>query len=299
MILIGEPSSAGRMGREPPVSVGPCGRRSPRCPRPARAATCSTISRCQRTPQVLDLIKLSRRTVGVGGTSDAVVSSPVTGNAKVSSHVYGRMAWDDVAPTITSGCINPSKGRYTHPEQDRAITLREAALLQGFTKRYSFSLRRGKYAVAEMIGNALPPIRQTARCGDATSTSPPLADEKVEARRSSDVPTPGYRRHPSTNADRGAVRGGHRSREGYPDPRLAPGGEIPDARLPHRATGSPRGWPGRASPSRSRRRPPTRSRGASRTPWKPLGCMRTSSGRCRSGRSTPTADSCSPRWTRG
>lgn len=71
--------------------------------------------------------------------------------------VYGRMAWDDVAPTITSGCVNPSKGRFLHPEQDRAITLREAALLQGFPPGYRFSLRRGKYAAAEMIGNALPP----------------------------------------------------------------------------------------------------------------------------------------------
>lgn len=71
--------------------------------------------------------------------------------------VYGRMAWTDVAPTITSGCINPSKGRFLHPEQDRAITLREAALLQSFPRDYHFSLRRGKYPAAEMIGNALPP----------------------------------------------------------------------------------------------------------------------------------------------
>jgi DNA (cytosine-5)-methyltransferase 1 len=71
--------------------------------------------------------------------------------------VYGRMHWDRVAPTITSGCINPSKGRYLHPEQDRAITLREAALLQGFPPGYRFSLDRGKYRAAEMIGNALPP----------------------------------------------------------------------------------------------------------------------------------------------
>lgn len=71
--------------------------------------------------------------------------------------VYGRMSWDDVAPTITSGCVNPSKGRFLHPEQDRAITLREAALLQTFPSTYYFSLTRGKYAAAEMIGNALPP----------------------------------------------------------------------------------------------------------------------------------------------
>ena len=71
--------------------------------------------------------------------------------------VYGRMSWDDVAPTITTGCFNPSKGRFLHPVQDRAITLREAALLQGFPKRYKFPNKAGKCAVAMMIGNALPP----------------------------------------------------------------------------------------------------------------------------------------------
>lgn len=71
--------------------------------------------------------------------------------------VYGRMAWDKVSPTITSGCNNPSKGRFIHPEQDRAITLREAALLQTFPHNYKFSLKRGKTGVSLMIGNALPP----------------------------------------------------------------------------------------------------------------------------------------------
>jgi DNA (cytosine-5)-methyltransferase 1 len=71
--------------------------------------------------------------------------------------VYGRMSWDDVAPTITTGCFNPSKGRFLHPVQDRAITLREAALLQGFPRRYKFQKTAGKCAVAMMIGNALPP----------------------------------------------------------------------------------------------------------------------------------------------
>ena len=71
--------------------------------------------------------------------------------------VYGRMWWDKVSPTITSGCINPSKGRFLHPGQHRPITLREAALLQTFPQGYEFDLSRGRYAVAEMIGNALPP----------------------------------------------------------------------------------------------------------------------------------------------
>jgi len=71
--------------------------------------------------------------------------------------VYGRMAWNDVAPTLTSGCFNPSKGRFLHPEEDRAITMREAALLQGFPKRYKFPIVTNKSAIALLIGNALPP----------------------------------------------------------------------------------------------------------------------------------------------
>jgi len=71
--------------------------------------------------------------------------------------VYGRMAWDDVAPTITGGCFNPSKGRFLHPSQNRAITMREAAMLQGFPRRYKFDVKHGKSAIALMIGNALPP----------------------------------------------------------------------------------------------------------------------------------------------
>jgi len=70
--------------------------------------------------------------------------------------VYGRMAWDSVAPTITSGCFNPSKGRFLHPEEDRAITLREAAILQGFPRNYFFPAGN-RSAVGMMIGNALPP----------------------------------------------------------------------------------------------------------------------------------------------
>lgn len=79
--------------------------------------------------------------------------------------VYGRMAWDDVAPTITGGCCNPSKGRFLHPTQNRCISLREAALLQTFPPNYVFSTRRGKFPAAQMIGNALPPefIRRHAR----------------------------------------------------------------------------------------------------------------------------------------
>ena len=71
--------------------------------------------------------------------------------------VYSRMAWDQPSPTITGGCNNPSKGRFLHPEENRVITLREAALLQTFPVDYKFSFKSGKSGVAMMIGNALPP----------------------------------------------------------------------------------------------------------------------------------------------
>ena len=68
--------------------------------------------------------------------------------------VYGRMAWDDVAPTLTTGCTDVTRGRFAHPDQDRAITPREAALIQTFPPRYSFTGASG--VVATQIGNALP-----------------------------------------------------------------------------------------------------------------------------------------------
>jgi DNA (cytosine-5)-methyltransferase 1 len=68
--------------------------------------------------------------------------------------VYGRMRWDDVAPTLTSGCTNPSKGRFIHPEQDRAITPREAARLQTFPDWFVFY--GGFTSVSRQIGNAVP-----------------------------------------------------------------------------------------------------------------------------------------------
>ena len=71
--------------------------------------------------------------------------------------VYGRMTWDDVAPTITGGCINPSKGRFLHPDQDRAITLREAAMLQSFPRSYVVPMVRGLNPAAVLVGNAFPP----------------------------------------------------------------------------------------------------------------------------------------------
>jgi len=71
--------------------------------------------------------------------------------------VYGRLRWDDYSTTITGGCLNPSKGRFLHPEQNRCISAREAALLQSFPINYKFPTNVPISKIALMIGNALPP----------------------------------------------------------------------------------------------------------------------------------------------
>ncbi|MBN9335198.1 DNA cytosine methyltransferase [Devosia sp.] len=71
------------------------------------------------------------------------------------SDVYGRMGWSGQAPTLTTGCDDLTRGRFAHPEQHRAISLREAARLQSFPDDYAFK-GRGKQ-IATQIGNAVPP----------------------------------------------------------------------------------------------------------------------------------------------
>lgn len=71
------------------------------------------------------------------------------------SNVYGRMQWDEVSPTITAGCTTLSKGRFGHPEENRTLSVREAALLQTFPADYVFSSPYMEHVCA-MIGNALP-----------------------------------------------------------------------------------------------------------------------------------------------
>jgi DNA (cytosine-5)-methyltransferase 1 len=74
-------------------------------------------------------------------------------------NVYGRMEWDSPAPTITTGCFSFGRGRFGHPEQDRAISLREAGLLQTFPADYAFVAPEGKVRFHDLgrhIGNAVP-----------------------------------------------------------------------------------------------------------------------------------------------
>lgn len=74
--------------------------------------------------------------------------------ARGFSDVYGRMWWDRPAPTLTSRCNSLSNGRFGHPEQHRAVSLREAAALQSFPDDYEFFGSQSR--VARWIGNAVP-----------------------------------------------------------------------------------------------------------------------------------------------
>ena len=73
--------------------------------------------------------------------------------------VYGRMRWDEPAPTMTTQCLGIGNGRFGHPEQDRAISLREAAIFQTFPDDYEFVPPNEPIyvsCVAKFIGNAVP-----------------------------------------------------------------------------------------------------------------------------------------------
>ena len=70
--------------------------------------------------------------------------------------IYGRLAWDKPAPTITRECSHPGNGRFSHPDQDRLLTVREMSLLQGYPDDYMFiGSLSSRY---RQIGDAVPPL---------------------------------------------------------------------------------------------------------------------------------------------
>ncbi len=80
-------------------------------------------------------------------------------SGKSYSSVYGRMTWGSPAPTMTTLCYGIGNGRFGHPDQDRAISLREAAIFQTFPETYKFSPPDDKPCmkiIGRLIGNAVP-----------------------------------------------------------------------------------------------------------------------------------------------
>lgn len=85
------------------------------------------------------------------------------GRDNIFSDVYGRMRWDEPAPTITTRFVSISNGRFGHPDEHRAISLREGAILQTFDVGYAFPASFPE--AARQIGNAVPPVL-AERIGD-------------------------------------------------------------------------------------------------------------------------------------
>lgn len=90
-------------------------------------------------------------------------------SGKTFPSVYGRMAWDDPAPSLTTQFYGFGNGRFGHPNQDRAISLREGAILQSFPKTYEFVPKGApihRKVVGRLIGNAVP-VKLGAAIGES------------------------------------------------------------------------------------------------------------------------------------
>lgn len=104
-----------------------------------------------------------------------------TSATKGFSDVYGRLRWDSPAITITAKSSTPSCGRFLHPEQNRNISVREAAILQGFPQNYMFS---GPFTNQyRQIGEAVPPLYARALAHAVLSFIKPVSRTLVSVKR--------------------------------------------------------------------------------------------------------------------
>jgi len=103
-----------------------------------------------------ETIKVIKKVPKDGGSRPKGVGPKCLDRVEGFYDVYGRLYWDKPAVTITARCRTPSCGRFIHPSQDRGLSVREAALLQGFPKTFYFEGPfDDKY---KQIGNAVPPL---------------------------------------------------------------------------------------------------------------------------------------------
>ena len=134
-------------GQLPKIKAGECDAKDKLHKSPSLSAT--NIARLKLTP-----------TGGLRGhwheRNDLQIDAYRNKTAEFFRENYGRMAWDEPAPTITTKFFAIGCGRFGHPEQHRAISLREGAMLQTFPKTYKFKTSDFT-ATARIIGNAVPP----------------------------------------------------------------------------------------------------------------------------------------------
>jgi DNA (cytosine-5)-methyltransferase 1 len=120
------------------------------------------VLHCARALSPLNLERIQHTPAGGGWSSwpeHLRLACHKKESGKSYGSVYGRIVWDAVAPTITTQCTSYGSGRFGHPEQNRAISVREAALLQTFPADYKLNDPDGElyYTIlARQIGNAVP-----------------------------------------------------------------------------------------------------------------------------------------------
>lgn len=98
-----------------------------------------------------------------------------SGEYKGHTDVYGRMHKDRPASGLTTRCISLSNGRFGHPEQHRAISVREAACIQTFPRDFAFEGNLN--SMARQVGNAVPPLL-AHRFGECFISSLELSEGK-------------------------------------------------------------------------------------------------------------------------
>jgi DNA (cytosine-5)-methyltransferase 1 len=118
-----------------------------------------------------------------GGSRSDIVDTSVLlechkRNPKVHKDVFGRMWWDKPAPTLTCRCTDVYCGRFIHPEENRGLTLREAAALQSFPTDYEFHADSMFFA-AQQVGNAVP-VALARRLGDTVVAAAATPTDTVE-----------------------------------------------------------------------------------------------------------------------
>ncbi|MUU79274.1 DNA cytosine methyltransferase [Winogradskyella endarachnes] len=115
------------------------------------------------SPGISDLtLRRLKKVKKDGGTREGFANDPelqldcFKGRDNSFKDTFGRLWWDRPAPTITTKFFSVSNGRFVHPEENRALSIREGAVLQSFPKSYKF-FGTSHAAIARLIGNAVPP----------------------------------------------------------------------------------------------------------------------------------------------
>lgn len=146
----------GPKGRFPHVTVKESIGRLPRIESGHRDLTSFNHSCKSLTP--INIKRLDLTPHDGGSRKDIPPIYWISSHKKHSGHgdTYGRMKWDSPSPTLTGRCLTISNGRFSHPEQNRPISIREAAILQSFPINYEFP--SGLQRAQKYIGNAVPPL---------------------------------------------------------------------------------------------------------------------------------------------